>query len=116
MLFRSYRPLPAGAGRERRVADFAFRGIMERAEIQKSSETGNKISILFRQNSLYHIAKMSKYDKIIVQSVKRLFGLDISVELEEKQQKKEEPANKGNPLDDVIQKIQEDDEIRFHLE
>ena len=59
---------------------------------------------------------MSKYDKIIVQSVKRLFGLDISVELEEKQQKKEEPANKGNPLDDVIQKIQEDDEIRFHLE
>ena len=97
-------------------ADFAFRGIMERAEIQKSSETGNKISILFRQNSLYHIAKMSKYDKIIVQSVKRLFGLDIFVELEEKQQKKEEPANKGNPLDDVIQKIQEDDEIRFHLE
>lgn len=97
-------------------ADFAFRGIMERAVIQKSSETGNKILILFQQNSLYHIAKMSKYDKIIVQSVKRLFDLDISVELKENQQKKEEPAEKGNPLDDVIQKIQDDDEIRFHLE
>lgn len=97
-------------------ADFAFRGIMERAEIQKVSGAGNKISILFRQNSLYHIAKMSKYDTIIVQSVKRLFDADISVVLEEVPQKKEESSAKENPLDDVIQKIQEDDEIRFHLE
>ncbi len=97
-------------------ADFAFRGIMERATVQISG--GNKLQILFAQHSLYHIAKMSKYDTLVCQAVKRLFQLDVVVELTETEsrQQQAESDTKATPLDDVIQKIQEDDEIRFHLE
>ncbi len=97
-------------------ADFAFRGILERGQVEAAG--GNTIRIVFGQNSLYHIAKMSKYDKLIQQSIQRLFAQEVTVELAETEslQEKTETEEQISPLEDVIQKIQEDDEIRFHLE
>ncbi len=95
-------------------ADFAFRGIMERGVVEASA---NRISVIFEQDSLCHIAKMSKYDKVLEQAVKRLFQKEIRVEITQRQEEQTaQPEKKESMLDDVIQKIKEDDEIRFHLE